>query len=650
MEDHGEKPSSLKGEGLVERLLTPMQQSLIHPPSHTLNHNIEAGHHHVPTGMQHTAVHQLIFPADFNVSHENNQNHHLPVLSTITATPQSLTSPPMTGRLLKSPPPELSGEPYIIYENAQMIAELETKLIMVYHPLSYTVEISCIILGVQEGNCLHLYLDYKALYAALLQPEMVSKFKKRRRNVAIEFLLGRLTIERDISDLNNWTLTLDNPKNIRDRRYFSQTASIVGNESSSSVHINVRHGSQAPNDSRKSSMIPPKSSDTGETASVPSDADELLKFRKDKMLDDRLRADLKRLIREKPIDLVPFDTHGFYLEKRYVYRLFIFYDVVLRFFTYSNGKPASTVDLMYDLPLLPNALIKVPNGISNLLGKVWLGAKDLEADIAVSSVPESLGENNTFTKTNILMEYLENKKSMAPVMSPTSAASSTVVLPKIELKSPLEPVVSAPVTSHPLSAILSPKSQSDDPNERHVYDFLSSTGNVLPPLKSPNSSTDEAARSRFKMFGSLLFNKSSDSHTDTATMSSVSSAPSFDGIDASGESGSGKSGRMRRRTLNSTPLEKPKATIKYNYGVNSLAALTIDEQEDSPNILKDDTSRTHRRTFGMDPLPLPSHFSTPGGSALAAAALNPFHWKKRAPGTASSRSDSVVSVTTVSHG
>lgn len=248
--------------------------------------------------------------------HEQSSQHpvmckgeHLPPLT--HGAPHSVTM--SNRRLLGSPPPEMSGESYIIYENAQMISELETKLVMVYHPVIYILEVCCLVLGVHEGASLHLYLDYKALYSALLLPEMMTQFKKRRRHVVIEFLLGRLAMERDSKDMHKWTLTLENPKKLCDIQYFSQNSGItVVNENNSSTH-----GSEVIRDATEQNVAVCPGDLAGLNTSYLVDTDcDRDRERRDELLYNLLRDHLKRLICDKPTDLAPFDLRRFYMDKR----------------------------------------------------------------------------------------------------------------------------------------------------------------------------------------------------------------------------------------------------------------------------------------------------------------------------------------------
>ena len=222
----------------------------------------------------------------------------------------------------------------LIYENAHMISEFETKLVMIFHPASYTIEIACLMLGIREGNTLSLYIDYKALYAAVLQPDIVSKAKKRRRQVAIEFLLSRPVIlhgvhreneeDQDIVDLHHCKLTLRHPKSTPELTYtlvqkgavpmkllyeFKEAAlKATGVAPIAAVVTGGLSGGSASGGFSSTSNVNVSTKVSGKV-----DSEQLELLWKAKILEDRLDEELKKLMCvQKPLGMDAFDVHSFY--------------------------------------------------------------------------------------------------------------------------------------------------------------------------------------------------------------------------------------------------------------------------------------------------------------------------------------------------
>lgn len=213
----------------------------------------------------------------------------------------SLTSPPLSARNhLISPRLELQQEPYVVYDNVQMVSDLETKLVMVYYPAYFTLEVVCVVQGVQEGNTLRLYLDYRMIYAALLQSDFVSRAKKRRRQLALDFLLPRLKIVRGV---DAWSLSLDNPKERRYRRF----------DGSLSMKCSV--ASKKIDDNSISNRSTTRRMFANSDESTKGEDEEMLLHRKEKELDEKLLKELNKLIRDKPPQIPPLDIQAYFTTK-----------------------------------------------------------------------------------------------------------------------------------------------------------------------------------------------------------------------------------------------------------------------------------------------------------------------------------------------
>ncbi len=100
---------------------------------------------------------------------------------------------------------------HVIHDNAHMISELETRLLIIFWSNSMTIEVVCRVLGVKE-DMVRMFVDYRSLYVAVIAPADLVKMKKSRKAHILDFLLVRLALIHDTVDQKKWVLTLRQPK------------------------------------------------------------------------------------------------------------------------------------------------------------------------------------------------------------------------------------------------------------------------------------------------------------------------------------------------------------------------------------------------------------------------------------------------------